>query len=391
MTAAVDNASATPSLRQRLGRAGSRLRPGFGGFWAWWTHALASWLPARLRSLLGLAHERMLLQRAGDELRLAMAREDGVREVGSLPWTAQDAGRGDELLASLLPSRVADLPRWLLLPANAGLRRRLTLPVAAAERLRDVVAFEIDRQTPFAVADVHYDARIVERKGDQLDAELVVVPRAALDAALASLGNVAGTIEGVDMAGADGAPLGINLLAEAQRSRRVDRWRAWNWAFAMIAVVAVAMAMWQLLANRRTVADAFAVQADARALEARGVATEKRQLVDLVEGMAFLQRARATRPTTVEVLDELGRRLPDSTYLEKLSIENTQILLIGQSSEASALVGQLEGSELWRSPALTGALQPDPRTGRDRFTLTAQLVVDQAPADTGAANAPGQP
>ena len=391
MTAAVDNASATPSLRQRLGRAGSRLRPGFGGFWAWWTHALASWLPARLRSLLGLAHERMLLQRAGDELRLALAREDGVREVGSLPWTAQDAGRGDELLASLLPPRMADLPRWLLLPASAGLRRRLTLPVAAAERLRDVVAFEIDRQTPFAVADVHYDARIAERRGDQLDAELVVVPRTAMDAALASLGNVAGTVEGVDMAGADGAPLGINLLAQAQRSRRVDRWRAWNWAFTAIAIAAVAMAMWQLLGNRRTVADAFAVQADARALEARGVAAEKRQLVDLVEGMAFLQRARATRPTTVEVLDELGRRLPDSTYLEKLSIENTQILLIGQSSEASALVGQLEGSELWRSPALTGALQPDPRTGRDRFTLTAQLVVDQAPADTGAANAPGQP
>ncbi len=391
MTAAVDNASATPSLRQRLGRAGSRLRPGLGGFWAWWTHALASWLPARLRSLLGLAHERVLLQHGGDELRLALAREDGVREVGSLPWTAQEAGHGDQLLVSLLPPRVAELPRWLLLPAGAGLRRRLVLPTAAAERLRDVVAFEIDRQTPFAATDVHYDARIVERKGDQLDAELVVVPRAVLDAALASLGNVAGTVAGIDMAGADGAPMGINLLPGAQRRRRADPWRAWNWAFAAIAVVAVAMTMWQLLANRRTVADAFAVQADARASEARGVAAEKRQLVDLVEGMGFLQRARATRPTTVEVLDELGRLLPDSTYLEKLSIEGTQILLIGQSSEASALVGQLEGSKLWRSPALTGALQPDPRTGRDRFTLTAQLAIDDGPADTGAANAPGQP
>jgi len=390
MTAAVDNASATPSLRQRLGRAGSRLRPGFGGFWAWWTHALASWMPARLRSLLGLARERMLLQRTGDELRLALEREDGLHEVGSLPWSAQDAERGDDLLASLLAPRVADLPRWLLLPAAAGLRRRPALPVAAAERLRDVVAFEIDRQTPFAAADVHYDARIVGRVGDQLDAELVVVPRATVDAALASTGNVAGTIAGVDMAGPDGAPLGINLLSGTQRPRRADRWRAWNWAFAAIAVLAVAMAMWQVLANRRTVADAFAAQADARARDARAVAAEKRQLVDLVEGMDFLQRARAGRPTTVEVLDELGRRLPDSTYLEKLSIEGTQILLIGQSSEASALVGQLEGSKLWRSPALTGALQPDPRTGRDRFTLTAQLAVEQAPDNEGAANAPGR-
>src|SRR3546814_10553430 len=36
MTAAVDNQSATPSLRQRIGRAGGRLRPGIGGFLTWW-------------------------------------------------------------------------------------------------------------------------------------------------------------------------------------------------------------------------------------------------------------------------------------------------------------------------------------------------------------------
>jgi general secretion pathway protein L len=33
----------------------------------------------------------------------------------------------------------------------------------------------------------------------------------------------------------------------------------------------------------------------------------------------------------------------------------------------------MEGSPLWRSPALSGAVQPDPATGRDRFTLTAEL------------------
>lgn len=391
MSAAVENQSATPSFRQRLGRTGGRLRPGLGGFWRWWTQALASWLPPRLRTLLGLDHERVLLQRAGSELRLALERGTGVQDIALLPWSAQEAGQGDTLLASLLAPRVADLPRWLLLPGGAGLRRRLAFPAAAAERLRDVVAFEIDRQTPFAAADVHFDARVVARKGDQIEAELVAVPRATLDAALASLGTLGGTVAGVDMAGDDGAPLGINLLADARRHRRADPWRAWNWAFAVLAVFAIALAMWQLLANRRAAADAFAETADARARQARQVAIEKRQLVDLVEGMAFLQNTRASRPTTVEVLDELGRRLPDSTYLEKLSIEGDQILLIGQSSEASALVGQLEGSKLWRSPALTGALQPDPRTQRDRFTMTAQLAIAATPGNGGKADARSQP
>src|SRR3546814_4889164 len=80
MTAAVDNQSATPSLRQRIGRAAGRLRPGIGGFLTWWMHALASWLPPRLRMLLGLAHERVLLQRTGEELRS----EEHTSELPSL-------------------------------------------------------------------------------------------------------------------------------------------------------------------------------------------------------------------------------------------------------------------------------------------------------------------
>src|SRR3546814_12680797 len=77
----------------------------------------------------------------------------------------------------------------------------MSLPAAAAERLRDVVAFEIDRQTPFAAADVHYDAHVLGRNGEQIEAELVVVPRATFDAAMAALGTVPGTVAGVDVGG----------------------------------------------------------------------------------------------------------------------------------------------------------------------------------------------
>ena len=37
--------------------------------------------------------------------------------------------------------------------------------------------------------------------------------------------------------------------------------------------------------------------------------------------------------------DELARRLPDTTSLEKAAIEGDRVLLIGLSTEASALVG----------------------------------------------------
>ena len=378
MAVADDTAGSPRRPGPALAGLGGSLRPRLAGFWRWWTQALATWLPLRVRELFGLARERLLLAPTGGGLVLALEAPDGAREIGELPQLPE---RGEDPLGPLLAQRVAKLPRWLLLPSGTVLRRRLTLPAAAADRLREVLGFEIERQTPFQAAEVEYDARLVGRRGDgQLEAELVVVPRHALEARLATLGPVAGTLTGVDVDAGDGSGLGVNLLPGARRHQRADPWLGWNLALAMVAVVATAAALWQVLDNRRAAADAFEAEVAQSATRARGASAQRQALVDLVDGMAFLQRARAARPTTVEVMDELARRLPDSTYLEKLSIEDTRILLIGLSSEAPSLVQRLEGSPLWRSPALAGALQPDPRSGRDRFTLTAELVVAPVPA-----------
>lgn len=380
--AAVEHTAGTP---RRPGTAmaglGGSLRPRVGGFWRWWTRALATWLPQRLRELFGLARERLLLQVTGDGLLLAIEGPDGVRRLAELPPLSTSA---DDPLAPLLAQRVASLPRWLLLPADASLRRALPLPAAAADRLREVLGFEIERQTPFPAADVEYDARLLGRRGDgQVDAELVVVPRQALESRLVALGPLANTLTGVDVESAGGGGLGVNLLPGARRHRRADPWLGWNLALGLVAVVAIAAGLWQILDNRRAAADVFEAEVAQAATRARTASTQRQALVDLVDGMAFLQSARAARPTTVEVMDALARQLPDSTYLEKLSIEDTRILLIGLSSEAPALVQRLEGSPLWRSPALAGALQPDPRSGRDRFTLTAELVVTPATGTAG--------
>lgn len=374
-----ENRPATDWAQDRLRRLGARLTPGAGGFFSWWGRNLAAWLPAGVRRVLGFDRGRLLLQLQGEAVQLRLQQGGELRDLGAVP---QLALAGDETigvpvdpLAPLLPTRIADLPRWLLLPAAAALRRRLTLPAAAADRLRDVVGFEIDRQTPFTADTVAFDARVLSRRDadGMLDAELVVVPRQRLEPQLAALGPLAQTLAGMDVCAANGEPVGINLLAPAQRRRHGDPFRYWNLGLMAVALVAVAATMWQLLANRRAAADALEARIAAHATQARAAATQRQALIDLIEGQAFLDRQRAQRPTAVEVMDELTRRLPDSTYLEKLAIEENSLLMIGLSREAPSLVQRLQGSPLWRAPSLTGALMPDPASGRDRFTLTAEL------------------
>lgn len=376
------------AMRDRLDSLRARLAPGAGGFLSWWGHALASWLPHRWRALLGLTRDRLLLLPAGDELRLQWQDTDGVRDLAQVPLPLEGAD-----LDRLLGRRLAELPRWLMLPSTHALRRPLVLPAAAADRLRDVVRFEIDRQTPFTADSVRYDACIRQRREDgQLDVDLVVMPRTRFDAALAPLGGVAGALAGVDVADEAGRPLGVNLLPGDERMARAAPMRAWHLALAALALIAIVFAGWRVLENRRVAADAFEAAVQARAAQARQVAAQRQQLIETVAGMNALDQARAARPAAIEVLDELSRRLPDNTYLEKVSIEGDQLVLIGLSAEASSLVGKLQGSPLWRSPALSGAVQPDQASRRDRFTLTAQLVGAPAAAttpDTGAARADG--
>lgn len=355
-------------------------------FARWWGHALLAWLPRRWRLALGLDRGRLLLQPDADSaIQLRLENSEGLHDLAHLPVLPDADASASAVLRSLLAPGSHDLPRWLLLPASAALRRPMSLPAAAASRLRDVAGFEIDRQTPFAADAVAYDVRLLGRRGDdaQIDVELVVVPRERLDAATAALGDLSAGLAGIDVLGADGAPLGINLLAPAQRRQQADPMRRWNVLLALIAIAALSAALWQTLQNRRAAADAFERVASQQAARARKVSLQRQQLSDMVEGQAFLDAERAARPTSVEVLDDLTRRLPDTTFLEKFAIESDRITLIGRSRDASGLVGRLEGSALWRSPALTGALQPDPRSGSDIFTLTADLAVASKPAAKG--------
>lgn len=375
-----DNTTSPGAGSKRTQSGLARAWPGLRGFLGWWLDALASWLPLRVRAVFGLGQQRLLLGRRGDDLVLAMTLpaqpgEPAVRELAALPWEAVDAEQ--EPLSRLLSPRIANLPRWLVLPVRNGLRRRLQLPAAAAERLREVLGFEIDRQTPFAANDVFYDARLIGRRGDgQIDAELVVVPKASLEAAVAALGApLSATLSGVDMADAEGQPLGVNLLPAVQRRRRRDPRAAWNIGLVAALLVAAGAGLWQIRANREAAAEAFEAETKGRARQAQKVADEKRLLVDTVEGLSFLQESRNGRPTTVEVLDELSRLLPDGTYLEKVSVEGEKVMIIGLSSEAASLVERLRPSKLWKVPQLTGALMPDQAKGKDRFTITADLAV----------------
>lgn len=366
--------------RENLKQLMSPIAPGGQGFWTWWRRSLLAWLPLRWQVLLGVAEARLLLWPQADGLQVTRIMQDRLDPIGHVSGPVSVAA-----LEALAGARLSALPRHWLLPPQAALRRRLRLPAAAEARLRDVVGFEIDRQTPFTLQQVYYDVRVCARRDDgQLDVELVVVPKPQIDVLQQATHWGAG-LEGVDIADVDGLPLGVNLLPPAQRRQRPRSMQGWNALVLGITALLLVAAALQLLDNRRNAAAALRSAVDASAQRARAVSVQRQQLQALVDGAAFFESQRLARPSTIELWNELSSRLGDGTWLERLSLEGGTMQLVGFSSDAAALVSRLEGSRLWQTPALTGVLQADDTRRRERFTLSAELRPLPKEADDGTA------
>jgi len=350
--------------------------------WREFVAALMSLLPARLRALVEGNDQRLFLLRQGDEVELLAAGRRGDAPLGQLPL--DDATVLDQARQRLDDSAV---PRWLLLPVSQVLRRTLALPAAAEPRLREVLAFELDRQTPFSADQVSYQGRVLSRDtaAQQLGVELLVLPKSRLDAEVLALGTLGADLAGVDVVDADGRRLDVNLLPESRRQHRHDPVRRLNAALAAAAAMALLATLLLTLANRREVRDDFRSQVEAATVEARQARLLRSQLQVSAQAANFLAATRASRPTMLEVLDDLTRRMPDDTALDKLAINDDNLVMVGYSSAAPALVALLQDSPLLVEPALSGAVQADPRTGRDRFTIAARIAVKPSPE---AADAP---
>lgn len=361
-------------LRQRYARSA------VPGFLRWWGTELAALVPARWRARLLVGERRVLYRRADDALCVSARSGSGAdpeHELARLPLGDSPSTLAvavEDVLAAA--DHAADRPRWLVLPAARVLRRRIMLPAAATERLRDVLGFELDRQTPFRADQVSYDYRLLARHdaSRQIEVELVVLTLADLDAALAPLGALADGLAGVTAVDEHDQPLPVNLLPRLRRWRRRDHGRGVNLALLAFAVVALWFALWQTLDNQRAAVAELQTQVAARRAEAAQVQVLRAQLTDATDGTSFLARMRAASPTVLELLADLSARLPDHTWLEKLSLEQGRLVLVALSPEAPALVAQLQASKLLRAPALSGSVQADPGSGNKRATLVAELA-----------------
>jgi general secretion pathway protein L len=342
-------------------------------FWRWWTSELLTFLPPRWRELLQVEEHCVVLvpTAAGYQLEAERA---GVRT----PLFELAADNRDDWPSQIdagLDEARRGQRRLLLLPESRLLRRALSLPSAALESLPTVLGFELDRQTPFKADQVYFDSRVLKQDSGakQIQVELLVVPRQVLDAELERLGALAAGLAGVDVVDAHGKRLGVNLLPPERRASLPRTQPMIQAGLLAASVLLVLFALGQVVQNRQQAVQSMQGEVEGQRERARVVTALRKQLEDAAAAANFLAVQKQTQASMVVLLDQLTGALPDDTFLERLSVSGNQLSITGFSSQATRLIGTLQSSEQLRDVALNGAIQPDPRVARDRFTITANF------------------
>lgn len=369
----------TDALDIQLARLRTRYaRTPLPRFFAWWVRELVALLPARWRALLAERSDALLLENQAPELVLWRQSADRSLELGRIALA--EPAEVQKATYARLRSQIddANLPLFYCIRGERTLRRSISLPTAAEDSLRQVLSFEMDRQTPFKADQVYFDYQVGPRTAADrnLQVELTVVPRGQLDSELIALAGCGALLDGVDCwrDGSGSTRAGLNLLPMERRLKRKNYRLRLNLALAGAAAVLLVTVMLQSLDNRDSALAAMTQEVEKAQNDAKQVTQARKTLEDTINSANFLNRKKREMPLMVALLDDLAVRLPDDTYLERLNVdEKNKIELQGLSSDASKLIGLLNKSELLANPSVQGTIQPDPRTKKDRFNIVLEF------------------
>ena len=367
------NVSVQRSLQPLRIRYADPLLGRLRSFWRWWSAELIELLPENLQKAIAQRQQKLYVEVEEDRFLLSLGNRAAQREILRLPFDAADAEGED------IPREVQQT--IVLLPDDKVLAKRISLPAAAEENLREVLGFEMDLHTPFEASEVYYDFTVVGRDSNrqQVTVDLVYAPRDTVDALVDSASNLSMKTDVVTCRRRDNANLQpVNLLPQdRRRARRIDV-RSFNLALtALLAVLLVAAVSIPIVQKNRAIATVEA-QVEAAAAEAREGAELRQDLERMAEASQFLVNKKSSEVMIVEVIDEISRILPDHTWIARLDIKGPELQIQGQSSASSSLIGIIESSPWFEDVRFASPVVQIAGTENDRVHIVATVARKRA-------------
>lgn len=346
-------------------------------FFAWYRREFFSFFSPETVAWLTDRGERELILRAGDRDLWC------VSQRGAPVWNVS----ADEIAASSLEEALVrrGVARHaakigLEIDGAAFFVRRFDIPAVALNNLPKLLAADIERKTPFRLADVFYGHSTTKHPAspDKLRVSLWILRRDFIENAIADAGISLSDVFFIRPVGlketVNEAPV-IALERAAETS-----YRARNIALGLCAATALfgAIGVGGTLWRQSALND----ELDAKIQEAAARAARVRQVVDRASSesrlLSVLRNARRNDPQFADLWEETARILPDGAFvtdfrLSEPKLNERALDLVGFADSAVGLPALFNKSPLFADAGLTAPITPDPREKREGFSLQTKL------------------
>jgi general secretion pathway protein L len=366
--------------------------------WTWWRGEIVRLMPDKLGLTRGGGIPLLILE--ADEALVIDAHEPSTpAKTASL--AGMDEGRRRAAVRSLLESIGETRMRArAVLRHDEALVRRVNLPAATEENLRQVLAFEMDRLSPFKADEVYFDYRVVSRDAanSQIVTELAMARRDIVDARVQQLRALGVSVQGVAVRDDTGrAATPFDLLPSEQRGERETAGERMlrNGLVAAVLLLFVAALFVPVWQKRQAVVAMLPAVEKAR-LEAQATDAIVRELERQAADYNYLLARRHAWYPMAAYVEEISKVLPDHTWLQQLDVKTAgkvkELMITGETASASKLIELMEQSKMIQNAAPRGPTTRGSVPGSERFMIAGDLrprtPPEAQPMSVAAAHAP---
>jgi general secretion pathway protein L len=283
-------------------------------------------------------------------------------------------GRPQVAVGQIIKARSVELGKDCALDIGPGLilTSRMILPAESEEILHAIVRNKVEGIAPWPLAQSLYGQRIEAVPGDDahVAVDVGVVSRALLEGIAGRLAAAGTAVKAASLRLPSGQSLPLDFGSEDE-SREAQR-RAVRLGLGLAAAMCVVAVLgmifvWQTSSRLASAREETERLSAALRPDAAGGAAS------LVQAANVLHEKRRLRLPAVAVIDELSEVLPQTVWLESLSLDDLRIDLKGKGSDIPALIDILEQSPSFMDVNFASATQFNEESNAEAFAIGATL------------------
>lgn len=356
-----------------------------GKFLQWWSAGLKSFVPKKYQDKLFPKPVNIYLVPVGEEINVW---QDANGEVEKYVSDNTEEQWWHQVQHIATQSEGRKIRVQYLIPGEQALVRKIALPQAAKDNLDDVLGFELDKYVPFNSEQVQISYKI--DKGNTADAkilmDLAVIPKQKVGDILEVCEDKSVSLDSVDINLSEdhSSPdiLGVNLLPVEKR-KPVNYFNLkLNSVLMLLLVGLIYFIMHTSIVTKQDKIDKLTEINSKLQKNARTSKLLRKDLKNAIVSSKFLQNKKKEMSSTVAMLSEITSIFPEHTYITRFRINDDKLEIVGQSSNANSLIPKMDESALFYNPQLVSTT-PDPRTGKEKFTIKADLKEPQPEDENG--------